>query len=462
MNRKKSLTPRHLGAFIATVIGIQSIFFSQLSHSALNGMAILNNFGKEKYIAALYVDTPTTSPESVSLPNNSAAMEFLIIDRSISKRSMARLWAESLAINADYSQLEKYADDFAALTSLIKGRLVTGDKLRIKNTETGVELTLNDIALGSVQSDGLFELLLQTWIGEVPPSTQFREQLLAGGNIDPTLKSRFDGLKPAEGRIQQITARWLAPVGATDPGASEADNSAESEAIASTPEVEANETEQTPEIVTASAAVVTEPVETEPTVPETATTTAVIETASFQGATSDRDLAPESEEQASLDSSQVADSSEPEAEVNEVEPEPQAEEIAREPPVQVALADTAIAQPVLDESAEEEEEDFSAEELLAGRRYYTDVKKRIYQRVEYPKQALKAGREGDVGLEVLLDATGKIIDTVVSQESQYRTFDREATRAVKRSGPFPAPPVSLLEDNQYQFRVVLRFKINPS
>jgi protein TonB len=119
----------------------------------------------------------------------------------------------------------------------------------------------------------------------------------------------------------------------------------------------------------------------------------------------------------------------------------------------------ALAAPVADN--EEVEQAFSAADLLAGQRYYTEVKNKIYRSVEYPTQALRAGREGNVSLDISLDARGRLLDTIVSQKSEFRAFDREAARAVKRSAPFPTPPESLLEDEQYQFKVVLRFKLNP-
>ena len=96
--------------FLLPLLGIHVLLFSHSTYAALNGMAVLNTFGKEKYIAALYVDTPTNNANSVFLQSNSASMEFLVVDRSISRRSMGRLWAESVAINADYTLFEKYFD----------------------------------------------------------------------------------------------------------------------------------------------------------------------------------------------------------------------------------------------------------------------------------------------------------------------------------------------------------------
>ncbi len=450
----RGLLKPHSKAFLLPLLGIHVLLFSHTTYASLNGMAVLNTFGKEKYIAALYVDTPTNNANSILLQSNSASMEFLVVDRSISRRSMGRLWAESVAINADYTLFEKYAEDLVSLTSLIKGRLITGDKLRLTRTDVGVALELNDLLLGELESDGLFELLLQTWIGEVPPSTQFKEQLLASGNIDPQLQSRFQTLSPPEGRIQQITNNWLAlpeaetvaeaavaEVTTTEPEQTEASPRSSQQQDASevpsvTAETEIASTEPAPEVevptVTETMIEPTPSATVEEAVDEEITETASV-TATFK---------PASEQEA------ISSPFEPE---NDNTPER---------PTNDTLQAASLSPPATSVSGvEETTEVLSAEDLLDGQRYYSQVISAIYKNVQYPVQALRAGREGNVGLEIAVAANGELVDTAVSQKSGYRLLDREAARAVKKISPFPKPPQSLLEDDQYQFKLVVRFKL---
>ncbi len=447
---KHSLNP-NFGAFFLT-IGLHSLFFSHSSHADLNGMSVFDTFGKDKYIAALYLDAPTDSSESAMQQSDSAVMEFLIVDRSISRRGMARLWAESVSINADDEQLEKHASELAAMTNLIKGRLVTGDKLRVKNTIEGIALELNDVALGEIESQGLFDLLLQTWIGEVPPSTKFREQLLAAGQINSDLLSRFNALQPTDGRVEQITSNWLAPV--------EIENS---EQLAITEASTQTVIQSNPE--PAVVALPPEPTVTE--IAQAAEQTVVEETTpepepavELVGEENQENVESQNNELAQVIPEQLAEVEDSTAneEVSEIFSN-SLEEKAETPPLQVALAPPQIRESTPNQESADIDNQLSVEELLEGQKYYTRVKRKIYRSVVYPNLALRAGREGNVALDISLNANGQVVDTVVSEKSQYRTFDREATRAVKRSAPFPPPPEILLEDDLYQFKVILRFQV---
>ncbi|MCE2030505.1 TonB family protein [Sessilibacter corallicola] len=449
--------------FLLPLLGIHVLLFSHSTYAALNGMAVLNTFGKEKYIAALYVDTPTNNANSVFLQSNSASMEFLVVDRSISRRSMGRLWAESVAINADYTLFEKYAEDLVSLTNLIKGRLVTGDKLRLTRTDVGVALELNDLSLGELESDGLFELLLQTWIGEVPPSTQFKEQLLASGDIDPQLQSRFQALSPPEGRIQQITNNWLAPPETPESTAEalpEAETVAETAVAAATtkePESEAppqssqqQQVSEAPSVAAETEIASTEP-EPEVEAPAVAETTAEPTPAATVEETVEEEIA-----EATSVTATFTPAPEQDAVSSPFEP---GNDNTSESPTSDALQVASLSPATSISDAEEPTEVLSAEDLLAGQRYYSQVISAIYKNVQYPVQALRAGREGNVGLEIAVAADGELVDTAVSQKSGYRLLDREAARAVKKISPFPKPPQSLLEDDQYQFKLVVRFKL---
>ncbi len=445
---KHSLNP-NFGAFFLT-IGLHSLFFSHSSHADLNGMSVFDTFGKDKYIAALYLDAPTDSSESAMQQSDSAVMEFLIVDRSISRRGMARLWAESVSINADDEQLEKHASELAAMTNLIKGRLVTGDKLRVKNTIEGIALELNDVALGEIESQGLFDLLLQTWIGEVPPSTKFREQLLAAGQINSDLLSRFNALQPTDGRVEQITSNWLAPVEIENSEQLAITEASTQTVIQSNPEPAV--VALPPEPTNTEVAQFTEQTVVEETNvgPEPAVEL-VVEQSQENVESQNNDLAQAIPEQLAEVEDTTANEEVSELFSNSLEEET--------PPLQVALATPQIPESIPSEESVDVDNQLSVEELLEGQKYYTRVKRKIYRSVVYPNLALRAGREGNVALDISLDANGQVVDTVVSEKSQYRTFDREATRAVKRSGPFPPPPEILLEDDLYQFKVILRFRV---
>jgi TonB family protein len=60
----------------------------------------------------------------------------------------------------------------------------------------------------SVAKSGFFELLVSKWIGNRPPSSDFKANILNPA-IDPVLESEFNTLEPSDARIAEVKA-WIA------------------------------------------------------------------------------------------------------------------------------------------------------------------------------------------------------------------------------------------------------------
>jgi periplasmic protein TonB len=50
-------------------------------------------------------------------------------------------------------------------------------------------------------------MLLRTWIGRVPLSSEYKDDILKAGNVNAALKARFDKMKPTKERISEV-AGW--------------------------------------------------------------------------------------------------------------------------------------------------------------------------------------------------------------------------------------------------------------
>lgn len=468
----------HLNAY--AVLGLfWGSLLSVSANAALNGMSVYESFGKERYIAALYLDQPTTDATTALGINTNAVMEYQIVSDKISPRSMSRLWVEAVSINAKPDDLEFYANDLVSLTSLIKGRLIPGDKLRIVNTGTGVSVDINGLPLGTIESRGLFQLLMQTWIGPVPPSTHFKEQILAAGDVSTELKSRYDSLAATPTRLEQITANWLAAP--EDPSETET----ETVAVAATPVPRAQTGSTTP-----------------PTAPTQGNSQRLAQTANGNGNNSNSNNVTNSgnnnsnngnnsgapaqqapaetvdtpvskppqelaaDEQESDDSApevtQIAEHS-----VSSAETIPESEDEDAAQPLAASLSTSPVpltaAGNLPEEEEEESEEDLAAitaEDILSNKRYYESVRDLIYSNVVFPERGLKLGRESEVSISIQLDNEGNVINSAVTEESKYSFFNKAASRAVENSKPFPAPPLSLLEEGLYNFRIEIRFRIS--
>lgn len=173
----------------------------------LNGMAVHSELGEEQFIAALYTDNRTTSARDFIVSDVNKAMEMRIVADRLFPRRFQRLWVESIAINAGAAELEAHAQNLADFSNLLRVRLREGDIVRFERIkDEGVRVLVNGYQLGAVASPRFFDLLVRSWIGPVPLSTSFREDLLAGGEVSSEVLARFEATTPSRERIAAVTA----------------------------------------------------------------------------------------------------------------------------------------------------------------------------------------------------------------------------------------------------------------
>src|SRR5690606_25214700 len=93
---------------------------------------------------------------------------------------------------------------------LCRGRLEEIDHVGIDYLPAkGVDVYMNSILLGSIASDNFFPLLLRSWIGRVPLSSRYRDELLSLEATDSELLQRYQHLEPRVSRIA-VAQDWVA------------------------------------------------------------------------------------------------------------------------------------------------------------------------------------------------------------------------------------------------------------
>jgi len=68
-----------------------------------------------------------------------------------------------------------------------------------------VNVTVNDVFLGNIAGDKFFGMLLRTWVGKVPLSSDYKDGILKNGQVSADLKARFDKIKPGKDRIAEVS-----------------------------------------------------------------------------------------------------------------------------------------------------------------------------------------------------------------------------------------------------------------
>lgn len=392
----------------------------------LNGVAAFNELGEETYLAGLYIDWRSSEPADHFSDFRERKME-VRFSSSVSRRRWVNSWMQSIAINNSRQHLEEAAEELSYVLSTFEGHLFRGDQVEVHyQPETGTELRLNGHVLASGHSAAVFNLFVSSWLGPVPPSSQFRASLL--GVESSADRTRFVTLQPAVERIEAVgswaSVRVRSGEGETDVVA-EADPTP-AEAVTNRPD------ERGAVAVTTSAAAV---------IP------------SLGGALIERLARPELSQPtlASLDTEEVAETAAPS------EPEPIAAAtsevavLAVETPEAVAVAASSPIEnePVAFEDVFEEDEgelDLSVAAILGQRDYLSQLIRDVYSNIRYPDRAVRRNYEGDVRMRLVIERDGALANMQMIQGARHEMLNDEAERAVLAATPFAAIPVDVRGD----------------
>lgn len=369
------------------------------SDPLLNGVAIHRELGKEHFVAGLYISTLSNSPNTILSSQEDKRLQVRVLVPQLSNRRFKRMWIEGMAINASSDELKRHAKNMAAFSNLLKIKMISGDIFTVDRSNDIVSVSVNGTSLGQIDDPAFFDLLLRTWIGPVPLSSEFRQALLTNGDVNPDVLARFEGTRPSDERIAVIE------------GAVNAKRSEQTDlgAASSAPKIAA------PTLKTSvSAPKVTAPANTVAiAAPKIATSTPT--------------------------------------------PKPKPKPTPTPEPQQVVLAP---AEEQLDESIfdDSDDDEFTAEGLLKEQLYYSQLAKYTHRYLKYPQKAWDRGREGNVRLRVTIDREGQVKNTDIVSQAPFRSLNREATKAVKRAAPYPSMPDEI-PGEEYTFTFRIAFKI---
>lgn len=403
---------RYSLAFFSTLL----LSLSHFANAAplLNGMAVHQELGNDQFIGAIYSERLTESADVLLAADIPMRMEMKVTaDRGIAARRFSRLWIEGMAINNRSDALTQQADNMVAFTNMFTSRLREGDHIIFSLTPgNGVTISVDSIELGRIDSDQFFSLLASTWVGRVPLSSTFREQLLVGGEVSDSLQDRYAGLNPSPERIDQVAA-WIAP-----------------------PEPEpAPEPEPEPEPAAEAAAVAT-----------SAANQAETEVAAI--------ATPEPPQ---LKMPQQAADPEPQP-----EPEPQqAAAVSSPEPVARSSSSTTPApapEPEVDESDEDYVPTFTAESLLASQRYFSQLVRKVQLEIQYPRRALQRGYEGFVRIAIAVNRSGNLLNAEMLEQTDHSILNNEAMEAVKDAAPFDNIP-DVISGRTHEFTIPITFAL---
>ena len=202
--RLKSITKLCISFLLASFCSL-----ALAAEPMLNGMATHVDLGKEQFIGALYSTPLSDNPDKLLANTQPMRMVLKIVSPDgVTTRRFSRWWIEGMAINNSATLLTEQADNMVKFDGLFKGRFAANDTIAfIAEPGKGVNITINDVLLGNIASDKFFSMLLRTWVGKVPLSSDYKDGILKNGNVSAELKGRFDKIKPSKERTTEV-AGW--------------------------------------------------------------------------------------------------------------------------------------------------------------------------------------------------------------------------------------------------------------
>ncbi len=441
-------------------IGLLWVVFSTAAGSEakqLNGLSSYTYLGSEQFIAALYCEKKDTHPRQLLLADTAAAMELRVTVKKLRRRNFFRLWAEGMVVNSGLKEITLQEKNFHTFKSFFKGSLLYGDQLILSYTPgNGMQVKLNDVVLGNINSGVFFRLLLSAWIGKVPLSSVFRNELMHPEKISKSLQQRFDKLLPNTDRVAEIS-HWipLAPVSETKTSMPDA-----STVAVSNRSVKAfKESVRKKNVVEYSAR---PNVERMPVVNK-----------KFKAV----DKAPENKAEApwkqSIKSNESAGISPPDMNssgmtsigVKEVDLLGQSfsdQKVLSYSKTMNGISlmpslTSAIKKKV--SSAISTVKDIGKPPAAAEMQPYdSELLRLIYKYKTLPRDAFKHRLEGIARVLVTINRRGEIMDLEFEEKSQYKKLNDQALDAVVRASPFPPVP-DYIEGEGYTFSVIMEYKL---
>lgn len=386
-----------LRVLIVVVVLFPVYCFSQNQTIPANGFARYSELGDELYIAALYSEFTSQDPSVIRSLSN-VRMEMKITTERVAYRKLARLFVSSSAINNRPEVLTANADAMEAFLGSFQDHLYWGDHIVINRVAEGVTVAINGVALTQIDSPDLFNVLLNIWIGDVPPSREFKAQILGAESTDD-LQAAFLNVNFQPERVAAIES-WL----------SDAEESVAAEEVAPSPrpqpvaQAQPTPTRRPPPVVVA------------PTIAAPRADTAT--------QTESADAAAQQEEP------QVAVVSRPPV---QTEPEPEPEDTF--------------------------DDEFSAENLLAAQLYANKLLIHSQRNMSYPNISRRLGQQGTVVASVTIDRDGALLDYILTEESNHSPLNSAVKKGVRRSEPFPEIPRQIRGES-FTFRVPVTFRFS--
>lgn len=403
---------------------------------SLFGISIHQEKRNDIYVGALFAPEYITDSRELREISTDKRMSLKFISK-YSNRKMARLWKQRIAMNNSKSNWQPLTKEIVQFASIFKQPMQAGDEINIDfSPDTGTTVYLNKTLFLTIEKLNFYELLLNIWIGNIPPSEAFKIGITgkSNNNLNEQLIAQYQSLQPVIGRFDEDNVFE--------------DDAVTQVAMASTKQPVVQEKPSSKSIAPAKSK------NQKITKPKTGTASETLKTVNdLSIPLSKVDIAvPPPAINLPLTTNTV-DKKVPEKKksvqpaVIKQKPKTKPKTVSKQPIPKQKVAKLDLPK-----------EDFFDVDLFSGA-YTLELINRIRKHQSYPKKALAAGHEGNVVVQIKIDKNGDLLDNSIVKRSGSRILDRAVLRMVRKAEPFPKIPKELgLEE--FEFEVPLDFNLS--
>ncbi len=425
----------------------QEVILENNNPVSLFGIGVHQEKRFDIYVGALYAPSSTENVNALNDPYIAKRMSLKFLSK-YSNRKMSRMWKQRIAMNNGKDKWRPLTKEIVQFASIFKRAMQAGDEINIDYVPTiGTKVFLNGTQFITIEKPEFFDLLLNIWLGSVPPTERFKTGI-SGANsasVQTELIEKFASLSPIAGRFDDDLSKPKTQVAVAQPPKTTPRKKATPEVKKSSPKKQAESKpvakKQAP--ATTPKDTSSKPVSTNSNKPSTTRTKPSTTALEDRKDLFKTDLG--AKKPAEVIAKQPTNKNNTPTE-NTTPNKPVVEDKKQEEP-----STTKVAK--LDPPAEE----FFDADLLSGS-YTQELINTIRKYQSYPKKALAAGEEGNVTALVTIDKNGEILEYEITERATSRTLNREVLRMIRRAAPFPEIPPEL-ELEQFEFEVPMNFKL---
>ncbi len=173
----------------------------------LKGIGLAQEFRTDIYIGALYAPVGFKSLDLYKDFTTPKRITVRYLADNYSYRKVGRHFKERIAMNNSRETWGPLTREIVTFSKLFKQNIVSGDELRLDYVPgKGTMVYLNGVLFETFSKPEFFNLMLNAWTGNVPPSKQFKDGIT--GNIPAEMRNQllnqYAQLTPVKGRFKKL------------------------------------------------------------------------------------------------------------------------------------------------------------------------------------------------------------------------------------------------------------------